>query len=492
MSQVAALVRAPITWLVLACACPGGVAVALWPEQALTVLLAVGAVGTVALLRRRLSPSVLSPVYLATVGYVLLALPGRALYQWTRDSGAAGASVRIDLSDAAVQSTTELILVAAVAVAAGAALLTVVFPARGGPAPRLRAAALSLRTQKLLLFAAAALLVIVVASFGWHDLLRRPLYLQISHRPVYSVAVELGTAVALGLGYLFAAGRFGQRFLTLALLVCYGLVLFAIGSRRLALVPLLFALGGLSSAPKSRRWRSLLVVAVPSSVALVYLSLYTRSLSEHGFWPYLHALPDIPAGGWHSVVLNLFTGFGVIGKTAFDVPHIPLRDFLVSISPVPGDLSGWYKIAGQHRLNPFTPFAGLGELGNSGWPILVGYCLAAGFVLAYLDQRMRTLLGRGQQLYGLALVGLGGLFVLLSTEYNLRSATRLLYYAVALDVIVRVWLAALSPARGPAAVQSGRRGSGGWPAQLDRTQAWAGSSQKAMVRSSAGPASTFR
>jgi hypothetical protein len=172
------------------------------------------------------------------------------------------------------------------------------------------------------------------------------------------------------------------------------------------------------------------------------VSLFTRSLSDHGLWPYLQALPDITSShlSWSSILLNLLVGFGAIGKTAFDMPPIPQGDFLVAINPLPGDLAGWYEIARSHRLNVYAPFAALGELGNSGWPFVVGYCLAIGFVLGYLDRRMRTLLARGQQLYGVALVGIAGLSVVLSTQYNLRSTTRLLYYALVLDLIVRVWL----------------------------------------------------
>ena len=44
----------------------------------------------------------------------------------------------------------------------------------------------------------------------------------------------------------------------------------------------------------------------------------------------------------------------------------------------------------------------------------------------------------------------------------------------------------------PPALVIGSRGSIGWPSQVPRTQAWAGSSQKRQARSSAGPAMTLR
>jgi hypothetical protein len=84
-------------------------------------------------------------------------------------------------------------------------------------------------------------------------------------------------------------------------------------------------------------------------------------------------------------------------------------------------------------------------LGNLGWAILVGYSVVVGFVLAYLDWRTRILMARGQELYSLALVGMVVLFTVFSTAYNLRTATRMLYYALALDVVIRVWLATTSP-----------------------------------------------
>jgi hypothetical protein len=141
------------------------------------------------------------------------------------------------------------------------------------------------------------------------------------------------------------------------------------------------------------------------------------------------------------LALNLLIGYGVIGRTAFDIPPINQADFLVSVNPLPGGLSGWYQIADDHRLNLFTPMAALGELGNLGWPSVIGYCGTVGFVLAYLDLRVRGLMERGRQLHGLLLLALTVLFTVLSTGYNLRTATRMLYYALALDALTRGWIA---------------------------------------------------
>jgi hypothetical protein len=137
---------------------------------------------------------------------------------------------------------------------------------------------------------------------------------------------------------------------------------------------------------------------------------------------------------------NLLFGFANIGCTAFASPLLPVHDLLVAINPLPGGIAGWYAIASAHRINLFTPYAALGELGNHGWLVLVGYCLVVGAILGHLDNSVRQLLAGGRQAYGLALLALAGLFMVISTQYNLRTATRLMYYALAADVAIRLWL----------------------------------------------------
>ena len=59
--------------------------------------------------------------------------------------------------------------------------------------------------------------------------------------------------------------------------------------------------------------------------------------------------------------------------------------------PLPGSLTDWYSRAPVHRLNVFTPYSLVGELGNYGLTALIGYSLATGMVLGYADRRVRQL-----------------------------------------------------------------------------------------------------
>ena len=139
--------------------------------------------------------------------------------------------------------------------------------------------------------------------------------------------------------------------------------------------------------------------------------------------------------GWDAVLLNVLVSFAIIGVTAYAQPLIPGHDLFVSLSPLPGGMAGWYQVAPQHRLNIYTPYAAVGELGNAGYGTVVVYFLAVGLLLALFDRRVRALLQDGRQAHALAIVGLIGLFCLFTVQYNLRASTRMLYYAVAVDLL---------------------------------------------------------
>ncbi|MFK8843583.1 hypothetical protein, partial [Escherichia coli] len=48
---------------------------------------------------------------------------------------------------------------------------------------------------------------------------------------------------------------------------------------------------------------------------------------------------------------------------------------------------------------------------------------------------MSQMLASGHQIIAFAIIGLSGLFLVYSIQYNLRSSTRMLYYLIALDVV---------------------------------------------------------
>jgi hypothetical protein len=184
----------------------------------------------------------------------------------------------------------------------------------------------------------------------------------------------------------------------------------------------------------------MVVVSGALSLWLIKLPLELRSLGSHGIKPYLQALPQVISEHhqWAATAQNLLISFALIGETAFSRPF-PARDLFVSLSPLPGQVAGWYEVAPYHRLNLYTPTAGLGELGNAGWVATIIVSFLIGFALAWIEIRSKTLLATGKQLIGLALITFSALFFLFFVQYNLRSAIRFLYYGLALDLLASLF-----------------------------------------------------
>jgi hypothetical protein len=391
-------------------------------------------------LRRRLAPALLSPVVLVAGSMLLLTVSGVLLYQDVA-TAEGGSGIQLIISDELVVRTAHLLLLATTTFIFGSAV--VALQGTAGPSSiDFRHVTASPTVLKVLAVASVLPLAYTLLPPGLSSLLRRPYYLEDAYGGgLGAVAGVLAVAAVLVLGYLAGVWGGAGRAFALALAVTYGLVFFAGGTRRLALTPLLLALGWFAANP-SRRSRLGLLGAVALSLYLIRLPLYLRGLVEHGLIPYLRALPDYFANesGWDTVALNVLISFGIIGVTAYVQPHFPTDDLLVSLNPAPGGMAGWYEIAPFHRLNAFTPYGAVGELGNVGTVAVVGYFVVLGVIMAFLDRSVKAHLANGRQAAALLLVGLVAVFCLFNQQYNLRASTRLVYYAVLLDLAILAWI----------------------------------------------------
>lgn len=392
--------------------------------------------------RRWLSPLMLSPVQLVISIYLALAILGRLLYPRVADAPY-GTGIRFSVPDSLLSDAALLLAVSAIAMLLGSALYLVVArpiplprvvlrPVIVGPAVRARIAAFSVIP-----------LIMMLIDRSPQGLWRRTNYLDIEGvglNVLSGVGNQLALAIVLVLGYLVVTESGWLRVFVILLLISYVLVFFSYGSRRLALIPILVAMGALS-ASLSRRAKVGAVLSVLFSLYLIQLPLFMRGLSQHGLVPYAQALPEFVTNngiGLASVGLSIFISLPQIGVTAFVEPPIALHDLWIALNPLPGQLAGSVDIGASHRLNNVTPYAGVGELGNFGWVTVLGYFFFVGLLLGYFDRRVRVLLNNNRQIQALALCGLLGLFAIFSIQYQLRTCSRLLIYAIALDLIFRL------------------------------------------------------
>jgi hypothetical protein len=281
-------------------------------------------------------------------------------------------------------------------------------------------------------------LAILIASRGT-DILSRPYYIAeaVQDGGLAGLAGQLAIAATIALGYLMSAAKGGARAVSVMVLVAYVAVFFGSGSRRLAMI-LILVMVGVFLARRTRMTGLLLAASGALSLYLIRLPLYLRALPEHGIFPYLQNLPGFfeYGVGWDSIGRNVLISFGIIGATAYQQPSIDHDIFWASVNPVTGAAAGWYEYADQMRINIYTPYAGVGELGNHGMGYVVVYFFIAGIILALGDRAVIRFMERGHGVLSLALVGLAGLFYLYSIQYNLRSSTRMLYYGIAACIVL--------------------------------------------------------
>ncbi|GAA3008953.1 hypothetical protein [Microbacterium aurantiacum] len=410
------------------------------PDLGFHWMAALGILIALVVSRKRLAPLYLSPVAIVSIGIVGMALVGAAFYSSVQYA-ATGGSIRAILTDAETAATMTAMFVLAAAVLTGGLLVAWIAP-RIEPTRQLSTEwQVSAGTLGLMVFAGFIPGLLIVVLRG-SDLLRRNFYIE-DHEAgssILGLAGQLSIAAVIIMGYAFMRGRGGVRFLALLGGAGYLAIFFANGSRRLALWPILFALGMLI-ARRNRATITALVLSLPAAVGLVGIALFLRGLDQHGLVAYLERLPLLSAYpiDWSSVSRNVLISFGIIGATAFQQPQIDPGLFWVSVNPLPGGLVGWYGEAADLRLNYYTPYAAIGELANHGTLYLVGYGLIVGVILGGLDRSVQKLTKNGHDIFALALVGLSAMFLLLSMQYTLRASTRLLVYGVLIAIAVG-WL----------------------------------------------------
>lgn len=391
--------------------------------------------------RRRFLDGWVSPLLLVALALLATAGFGAAFGRSVGDDG--GVSARLALGDAETLRTALLLAVSATTLLVGGA---VALTALGARARRDASRTLLPDTgafhadpaARLVVLGVSALPLLATIVVQGPELLDRSTYLIGDAGSAGGVISMLGLAGAVGCGLVLGSERGVRLLLPIALAGGYLVLFFALGSRRLALLPLLMAVGAHVARP-SRATRIGLAAAVVAALLLLPIPLYVRGIGAHGLVPYLEALPGIVEqndvlGG---AADNLLISFPLVGATAFQVAPLPLDYFFLQVNPLPGSMIGWYDVSDSLRINLYTPYSGAGELANYGWGVLVGFWFVVGMFLGVLDHRIGVLLDAGRRGVALVLTALPLVFTILMLQYNLRSGVRMLIYAAAVLLALR-------------------------------------------------------
>jgi hypothetical protein len=216
----------------------------------------------------------------------------------------------------------------------------------------------------------------------------------------------------------------------------YFFILIGYGSRMLALLPLINLV---SLIMNSNRRSGLIQLSLHVLLCILFIiiAIQGRRLSVHGLVPYLS---DIFTNGVDLNIalfaVNYVTSYSY-SLTAFLTSEINYSTsyFYTSISPMFGNMAGWPEIKDALRVNTYVPYNGLSELAAIGYGVLAMYFISVGFLFKGMERYFY-----GNFFALMVVMCLSCLFTVEILQYNLRSATRLLYYSVILLFLYSIFL----------------------------------------------------
>lgn len=271
----------------------------------------------------------------------------------------------------------------------------------------------------------------LIASYGFENILSRDEYI-----PDNIGAFKfLGRLFAI-LMLLFLHRLTSSKFTILLVYLLYFLIFFGYASRTLALLPLCYAVSyNLFRNDKRSIFRYILLAIL--SIALASIAIQLRRLDMHGIIPYFS---EILSNGIELdlffLALNYLTSFSY-SLTAYLSSNINYSNeyFLVSINPALGSMVGWEELSTSLRINKFVPYNGLSELSAMGLGVTFCYFFISGLLLKFMEVKMSQI---GLVGYAFAFC-VCALFAMEIMQYNLRSATRTLYYGMFLFIAFLIY-----------------------------------------------------
>lgn len=163
---------------------------------------------------------------------------------------------------------------------------------------------------------------------------------------------------------------------------------------------------------------------------VVALAGYFRGLESQGIFNYLllfdfcEFLKLLKFTIYYTTAFSVFVTMGTI--TSYTLEY---NQLITMLNPMLGIFTDWYSFSGEMIVVPNVPYSGVGILISSGLFLCCIYFFLVGFFFSVVDFVIFYHLNR-RPLLTVVLFSLCAVFIILINQYNLRAATRYLYYAV--------------------------------------------------------------
>lgn len=409
-------------------------------------------------INKRLPLLIFSPVYIVTFFYLLSAILGYMLYQYFEESGV-GVGVALILTDDEFNKTLLGYLFIISIFLMGAIAYLQIFTVNfrrilssqflSNITENSKANKPKVRSSYLLTLLGIVVVMtpmfLLIAGTGVEDLWLRNEYIVRADRFFKGAGAATAGIAIMAAGFLSTRVKMATRFVLLLIFFCYMLVFAALSSRQFALAPVLICLGALAGSFDSKNIKRMLLLSVLIAPYLMVVPLTLRNMPFQGFQPLLESIMGQGQIGWFDNVDTFFLGFKnflssfpLTGYSWFE-PPFDMRYLWISINPAPSSIAGWYEVADDLLITPVTMYNATGQLLNHGLDVAGIYYFVVGFYFCSLDVAIRKLISNKNYLIAMFFVALPVLFALQSSQYSLRSATRLVYYMMLINVVLIVF-----------------------------------------------------
>ena len=199
-----------------------------------------------------------------------------------------------------------------------------------------------------------------------------------------------------------------------------------LNKRLIILIPVIYFLGSYVRDMKFHYLKFFLLISVSlffAAVVFSYRNNYEQGIISNIIYFYNKGLDfDLSIAG-----INYLFGFSFLSTLAtssfFDVT---ISELLVSINPLPSTIIDVSHVVENHKITVFAPYSALGTLGSLGLLYVCVYYLFAGFVFNYCKYYFPARFSVLSLLIFLLFLS----FAMLSVQYQLRTTTRFIYYAI--------------------------------------------------------------
>lgn len=297
----------------------------------------------------------------------------------------------------------------------------------------------------------AAILAVLLAVYAWQGAILQGTYLE-SRGPDWAVSASsaLGLPFAV-LAFALVAMRPGPwRGLAFVGLGVVVLILFGRSTRTLALVPGLVLVARATVSRQNMKFQTVFLACMATALFLQLALIGRGSPAGVGIIPLGGQLLSHPG--------EVFSGFGLAASAGNFLVSAPLTAlvaarpisssvFWTSVNPLPSYFTDWNEVRGTLTFNAITPYNALGELAAQGWVTLTVCGFIIGLFFSASTRVAAQLDGKFQVIASLVVLAAIAYFSVIVMQYNLRSASRLVWYTV--GGVTGIWIASLLAQRDP-------------------------------------------